>query len=457
MIKHVHLIGIGGYGISAIAQVLLEKGYLISGSDRQLSDMAVNLQNQGARIFQGHAAEQIQGADLIIKSSAIPENNTEVLAARQAGIPVQKRDEFLGNMLQEYKGIGIAGTHGKTTTTAMIAWMLTALDQDPSYIIGGISKNLGNNAHAGNGPYFVIEADEYDHMFLGLFPFAAIITNLEHDHPDCYPTPAAYEEAFIQYIHNVSSDGFILMCADDSGIQHLLKKNIDKKIFTYGLTTSSDYQAVNLSTNSLGAYRFTIQHQDTPLTEISLRVPGKHNVQNATAAIAMADKLGLDIQLASKAIGLFESTGRRFDLVGTFQGITIIDDYAHHPTEIKATLEAAKNRFPGQTIRVVWQPHTYSRTITLFDQFVTAFTDADEVIVTEVFASREINNEFTAQTIAAALQNPHVHFMPDLNKISSYLIEDLKSGDVLLVLTAGDADQISKTVFNSLQQQEAGL
>ncbi len=457
MIKHVHLVGIGGYGISAIAQVLLEKGYLVSGSDRQLSDLAVNLQKQGVHVYQGHAAEQISGADLIVKSSAIPESNPEILAARLAGIPIQKRDEFLGNLIREYIGIGIAGTHGKTTTTAMIAWMLSEIGQDPSYIIGGVSKNLGTNAHAGKGSYFVIEADEYDRMFLGLHPFAAVITNMEHDHPDCYPTPESYEDAFIQFINNVSHDGFVLLCANDVGNQNLLKKNLNKKIFTYGLTPNANYQAVDLSINPLGAYRFSIQHQQNYITEVSLRVPGKHNVQNATAAIAIADQLGLDAQAAANAIGLFESTGRRFDLLGTINGITIIDDYAHHPTEIKATLEAAKNRFPGRTIRVVWQPHTYSRTITLFDQFVTAFKDADQVIVTEVFASREINREFSAKTVVDALQHTNVRFMADLNKISSYLIGDLKSGDVLLVLTAGDADQISKTVYKSLQTQEADL
>lgn len=457
MKKHVHLVGIGGYGISAIAQVLLEKGYLVSGSDRHLSDLAVNLQKQGVQVYQGHAAEHISGADLIVKSSAIPENNPEILAARQAGIPVQKRDEFLGNFIRQYKGIGIAGTHGKTTTTAMIAWMLSVLGQDPSYIIGGVSKNLGNNAHAGNGSYFVIEADEYDRMFLGLFPFIAIITNMEHDHPDCYPTASSYEDAFIQYINNVSPEGFVLLCTDDIGVQSLVKKNLNKKVFTYGFNKDTDYKAVDLSINQFGAYRFSVQYHQNQITDVSLRVPGKHNVQNATAAIAVANQLGLDIKAAADAVGLFESTGRRFDLLGTINGITIIDDYAHHPTEIKATLEAAKNRFPSQQIRVVWQPHTYSRTITLFDQFITAFSDADQVIVTEVFASRETNNEFTARTVVDTMQHPNVRFMADFNKISSYLIEDLKSGDVLLVLTAGDADQISKTVFKSLQTQEAGL
>lgn len=457
MKKHVHLIGIGGYGISAIAQVLLEKGYLVSGSDHHLSDLAVNLQKQGVHIYLGHAAKQISGADLVIKSSAIPESNPEVMAARKAGILIQKRDEFLGNLIREYKGIGVAGTHGKTTTTAMIAWMLSELDQDPSYIIGSISKNLGSNAHAGSGSYFVIEADEYDRMFLGLHPFAAIITNMEHDHPDCYPTPVDYQNAFTSFINNVSPEGFLLAGVDDAGIQKLLKTDPHKKTFKYGFAENADYRAVDLSINPFGAYSFTVQYQQTILTPLHLQVPGKHNVQNALAAIAAAHQLDLDTTAAAQALGKFESTGRRFELLGTINGITIIDDYAHHPTEIKATLQAAKNRFPAQTIRVVWQPHTYSRTITLFDQFITAFRDADQVIVTEVFASREKSDTFTAKTIADALQHPRVDFMNDLSKISDYLIKDLSPGDVLFVLTAGDADKISKTVYKTLQTQEAGL
>lgn len=456
MKEHIHLIGIGGYGLSAIARVLHEMGYQVSGSDRQLSDLAINLKNQGVTIFEGHAADHIEGAQIVVRSSAIPSDNPEILAAKEKNIPVQKRDQFLGNLIHDFKGIGIAGTHGKTTTTAMIAWMLYALGKDPSYIIGGVSKNLGNNAHAGSGPYFVIEADEYDHMFLGLHLHTAILTNMEHDHPDCYPTQADYLQAFIQFVQNVPEDGLVLMNADDSGLVELQKFFPQNKYFTFGFHPTANYQARNLTIGKNGGYAFDFftNQGEAFNTHVELSVPGKHNVLNACAALALADQLGLNMPEAAKAIDKFTSTGRRFDILGTVNQITIIDDYAHHPTEIKATLEGAKSRFPGQRIWAVWQPHTFSRTQTLFEQFCSAFTDADQVIVTEIFASREKNDRYSAQTVVEHMHHPDVRFIKTLQDVCTYLLENLQPGDVLLVLTAGDADQISKTIYHTLKSEE---
>ncbi len=357
MKKHIHLIGIGGYGMSAIAQVLHEMGYLVSGSDRQLSDLAINLQNQGITVYQGHTAAQISGADLVVRSSAIPLDNPEVKAALEQNIPVQKRDQFLGDLLRSYQGIGVAGTHGKTTTTAMIAWMLSALNQDPSYIIGGVSKNLGNNAHAGKGPHFVIEADEYDRMFLGLHLSTAVITNLEHDHPDCYPTFADYLDVFAQFVKNIPADGLVLVNADDSGLIQLRQTLQQLEWITYGFDPTADYQAKALSNSTLGGYRFDFYKDNgkTCLTEVNLSVPGKHNVSNACAALALADRFGLDLHQAASALSEFASTGRRFDILGTVNEITIIDDYAHHPTDRQKPLPQPAH--PGGVAAAYILPH----------------------------------------------------------------------------------------------------
>ena len=457
---HVHLIGIGGSGLSAIARFLIERGYTVSGSDQELSPLAQEVQALGAKVNLGHRQEQVFGADLVIRSSAIPDTNVEVRAALEAGIPVYKRSEYLGKLTEGSMVIAVAGTHGKTTTTAMISWLLTYLDQDPSYIIGGVSNNLGKNAHAGQGSLFVIEADEYDRMFLGLQPEIAVVTNVEHDHPDCFPTAEDFFQAFVAFVEGLPEKGLLLVCTDDPGAVKLLDVAIANRIksISYGLNqsgekTSPDYRSRNLAMDHQGNYRFNAYFKQTHLAQVSLGVPGLHNVQNALAALAVAHQLNMPVTKAAQALTEFLGTGRRFELRGEISGITVIDDYAHHPTEIRATLAAARNRYPDRQIWAVWQPHTYSRTITLQKEFLTVFSEADHVLVTEVYASREpFNAEFSALQVVQAMEHPDARFLASNRQVTNFLVTNLRKGDVLIVLSAGDAIQISQDVVDSLSR-----
>jgi len=447
-LRHVHLIGIGGSGLSAIARILLERGYEVSGSDRTLSPLAMELAKIGVRIFAGHAAEQVAGADLVVRSSAIPDQNPEVVEAGRLGIPVMKRQEFLEMLLQGLVCIAVAGTHGKTTTTAMIAWMLTALEKEPSFMIGGVSANLGVNAHAGQGTTFVIEADEYDGMFLGLQPQIAVITNIEHDHPDCYPTPESYSEAFLQFTRKLKPGGLLIVSAEDPGISELRKViPTGTRIKTYSL------EGLEIRASETGALETRVGE-----VHLSLQVPGIHNLRNALAALEVAAELGLPLQQAADALGVFRGTGRRFELRGEQGGVTVIDDYAHHPTEIRATLAAARLRYPGRRIWAVWQPHTFSRTRLLFQEFAEAFAYADFVLVTDIYAARECQPQdgFSSSQVARAIATRapgEIFYIPSLPQAQEFLIERLAPGDVLLVLSAGDADSISSGVINHFQRR----
>jgi UDP-N-acetylmuramate--alanine ligase len=458
---HVHFIGIGGTGLSAIARVLLEMGLTVSGSDRVLSPFAEGLKRDGATVYAGHNAQNVTGADWVVRSSAVADDNPEVMEARKRGIPVYKRADFLGRLMEDKIGIAVAGTHGKTTTTAMIAWMLFALGRDPSFIIGSTLTNLKTNARAGRGKPFVIEADEYDRMFLGLKPFLAIVTNIEHDHPDCYPTFEDMVSAFESFVNLLPTDGTLIACLDDPAANLLLNgvRKAGRNVVGYGLQGEQTLNAPqftlarNLKVNERGGFDFEAVSNLFPETEgipVSLQVPGKHNVQNSLAALSVAALLGLPPKKAAEALGEFRGAGRRFEVLGEVNGITVINDYGHHPTEIKATLAGARARYAGRRIWAVWQPHTYSRTQTLFDQFVKAFNDADEVLVTEVYASREARQDFTSAEIVSSMNHPSVHFTAELKDTTKYLLDHLHPGDVLIVFSAGDADQVSADVLAGL-------
>ena len=456
---HVHLIGIGGSGLSAIAKVLLQKGYQVSGSDRQDTLIIQGLRNSGARVFIGHHPDNLAGADVVLRSSAVGDENVEVRAAQAAQIPVLKRSDILERLMEGQECIAIAGTHGKTTTTAMAAWLLNALGQDPSYIIGGTSLNLGNNARAGKGQYFVIEADEYDYMFLGLQPKICILTNIEHDHPDCFPTYQNMLETFRTFINRIVPSGILIACGEDAGALAMLDlaRGYGMRTFSYGIGPYGfDYYADGLASGESGGYRFTLSRREgEQLVELVLQVPGEHNVRNALAVLALADSIGLPLPQSARALEEFKGTARRFEVVGEIAGVTVINDYAHHPSEIRATLAAARVRYSGRRIWAVWQPHTYSRTRQLFNDFVAAFEKADHVVVTEIYAARENlpQDGFSAQQVVAAMSYPDAYFVPDLTQVTSFLLGRLLPGDVLLVLSAGDADQISTHVLASLMER----
>ncbi|MCL4261309.1 MAG: UDP-N-acetylmuramate--L-alanine ligase, partial [Anaerolineales bacterium] len=408
---HVHFIGIGGSGLSAIARLLLESGYTVSGSDRTLTPFANEVRKAGAVVYIGHHARNIAGADWVVRSSAIGDDNPEALAARQAHIPVYKRADFLGRLMSDKIGIAIAGTHGKTTTTAMTAWVLSELQCDPSFIVGGVAMNFGVNARAGKGELFVIEADEYDNMFLGLRPQIEAVTSLEHDHPDFFPTFQAMRQSFESFIALLPPHGALIVCMDNAGAAELipLARNAGKNVIGYGVQSENTVNvsqwvvAREMKPNQRGGFDFiavsNVKRASGGVVEVSLQVPGKHNVQNALAVLAIVEALGLSYEKAAKALSTFVGASRRFELRGEAGGVSVFDDYAHHPTEIKATLAGARARYPDRRIWAVWQPHTYSRTHMLFREFSRAFDDADEVIVTEVYASREPQQDFTSAEI----------------------------------------------------------
>jgi UDP-N-acetylmuramate--alanine ligase len=461
MKKHIHLIGIGGTGLSAIARLLQQSGYSVSGSDQMMSPLAEALILDGIKVIIGHKAENIAGADIIVRSSAVSDNNPEVLAGREQNMPVLKRSEFLCQFMESKIGIAVAGTHGKTTTTGMIAWMLSELGLDPSFIVGGTINQLDTNARAGDGNYFVMEADEYDRMFLGLKPDISVITFMEHDHPDCFPTLADYYQAFDEFAASTKPGGKILVCGDHANLTNLQNKVISHGLnsVSYGFSENCDYQAVNLVLSAQGYYSFDFI-QITPhgvhdlAKNISISLPGKHNVLNTLAALSVASMLHLNIEKAAAAVGKFTGTVRRFEIVAKVNGITLIDDYAHHPTEIKSTLSATRSRYQQNRIWAIWQPHTYSRTRLLEKDFINAFSEADEVIVTEIYASREKKEEYSSNQLVRQMDQKNTHFIPELATVINTLQKELRPGDVVIVLSAGDANLVNKALAETLPERK---
>jgi len=449
---HLHLIGIGGAGLSAIATVLLQQNYIVSGSDMQASVMTERLKQLGATIFIGHqAANLTPDIEAVIISSAISADNPELCAARDLGLRIYKRDEWLGQMMVGQRGIAIAGTHGKTTTTAMTAFMLQQLGQDPTYIIGGYVPQLHSNAAAGNSGLFVIEADEYDHTFLGLHPEVAVITFVEWDHPDIFPTYQHVQQAFHDFVRLVPLTGLVIACGDDMGVQSIIPQ-ATAPVITYGLQSTNQWQATNLQLNSRGGYDFQCMTSLglLPFT-VSLAIPGLHNVTNALAVLIIAQHYDLDLSLAVAALSEFTGANRRFQLKGEVHGVTIIDDYAHHPTEIKVTLAAARARFGNRRIWAVFQPHTFSRTQTLLTDFAQAFTEADQVIITDIFASREKDTgQISSHDLLAVMTHPQIQHISTLRQATDYLLMHLTPNDVLITLGAGDGYLIGEWLLAEL-------
>ncbi len=456
---HYHFIGIGGTGLSAIARVLVEKGHTVSGSDMVLSPQAQELQSIGAHVVTGHDAKNVVGADIVIRSSAVRDENPEVIAARNAGIPVFKRYQMLAELTRGQDVLAIAGTHGKTTTTAMAAWVLSSLGKDPSFVLGSEVRDLGLNAHYGEGNFFVIEADEYDNMFLGLEPRVAIVTFLEHDHPDCFPTFEEYRAAFVRFIQKCQPGGLLVLNRDEPRTYSLIDDALAGTMaVTFGTHPAADYRISEAAINQQGGYTFSLlrQHdgrQAEFLCQVDLAVPGEHNMRNAAAVLALVHQLGLDPIPAAQALSEFHGAGRRFEVRGEAGGVVVIDDYAHHPTEIRTTLQAARSCYPGRRIWAVWQPHTFSRVQALEEEFAQSFEDADQVIVTEIYAARESGNSYSAASIVQKMNHPRVQFAESLELAQILLLQQLQPGDVLLVLSAGDADRISAGVFSALKER----
>jgi len=452
--KHFHLVGIGGAGLSAIARVLLESGQLVSGSDEQETEFTARLRASGVRIFIGHAAQNIAGAELVLVSSAVASANPEVVAAVQAGLPVVKRQDFVGGMMAERVGLAIAGTHGKTTTAALTAYLLSRAGQQPSFIVGGLISDLDTNARHGTGLPFVVEADEYDRMFLGLRPTVAVVTNVEHDHPDCYPTFAEMQAAFGEFAALVPAQGVLIVCNDDAGARALAQsaRKRGTRVVTYGLQTGADWRAELLQPNSAGGCDFLVSHAGRELGLARTRLAGDHNVCNALAALAAVDYCGVPFATALPALRAFRGVGRRFEVKGEVHGITVVDDYAHHPTEIRATLASARQRFPGRPLWAMFQPHTYSRTRALMANFASSFGDADHVVVSDIYSAREASDAaLSSADLIGAMQHADAQYVGGLEAAAHSLAQRMRPGDVLLTLGAGTSHKVGELVLAELR------
>lgn len=452
---HIHIVGIGGSGMSAIARVLLERGkYCISGSDRNLSDVGRSLAALGAKVYDGHRAEHVGDADWLFASAAIPADNVEIEAARLKGIPVVRRPQVLAWLTRPYQVIAIAGTHGKTTTTAMVAQMLLEAELDPSFVIGGVVPGLGVNARAGGGRYFVVEADEYDRTFLALEPAIAVVTNIEHDHPDCYPTYADVQAAFAAFVNGSTRDGLVVACGEDPGAAEMLEEVRSRRhVLTYGIGAGHDVQASAVH-NSGAGHEFVLLIEGESRGSFRIAVPGMHSVRNALAALAVAHVLQLDHTVARDVLGSFRGAARRFELKGEVSGVTVVDDYAHHPTEIRATLAAARERFGDRTIWAVFQPHTFSRTQVFVDEYRRSFQDADHVLVTPIYASREReDHRISSEDLVRDVNHQDIRSVPDLSSAVAALTAGVRTGDVVVIMGAGDSYRVGEGLLSELQER----
>jgi UDP-N-acetylmuramate--alanine ligase len=457
-IQRIHFVGIGGIGMSGIAEVLLNLGYKVSGSDLKASAITHRLASMGALTFEGHRAENLAGAEVVVTSSAIARDNPEVAAAHASHIPVIPRAEMLAELMRLKYGIAIAGMHGKTTTTSMVAVVLAAGGLDPTVVIGGRVDAMGSNARVGKSEFFVAEADESDRSFLKLWPILAVVTNIDREHMDCYRDMADVERTFVDFLDHVPFYGMVVACNDNDDLRRVLPA-VRRRIVTYGAREGSDFLITGMrcdaaSDNYFASSTFRIQYYDRDLGEFQLHVPGVHNVRNATAAIAVG--VGLDIPIDKIRAGLaaYNGVDRRFQLKGRANGVTVIDDYGHHPTEIRATLAAAR-QCGFRRIHVIFQPHRYTRTQLLLDEFATAFTDADTVTVLDIYAASEkpipgVTGEMLAQRIAQT-GTTRADYVSSFVKAAEQAGKSTQPGDLVLTLGAGNVVQLAPLVLEALQ------
>ncbi len=453
-IKKIHFVGIGGIGMSGIAEILLNRGFEISGSDLNENDNTEYLRSKGAKITIGHFPENVNGQDVVVYSSAVnPDENPETLEARRQGIPVIRRAEMLAEATRLNYSIAIAGTHGKTTTTSMIGLILIKAGYDPTVIVGGRLKDFGGtNARLGKGEWTVLEADEFDRSFLQLFPSIAVINNIEPEHLDIYDGIEDLKTTFLQFANKVPFYGFVALGTDDPNVKEILS-GINKKTITFGMSRNNDYYAKDIELQE-NFSKFILVQNSKIIGEISLNVPGYHNVKNALAAVAVTTEMGIDFSIIKAALQEFTGVIRRFDINGEIDGIMIVDDYAHHPTEIRATLDAARKGWDRRII-AVFQPHTYSRTQEFYKEFAQAFDDADVLVITDVYAAREnpipgISGELIAQQ-AKIYGHKNVHYIPDFENIIEFLLSELKQGDMLITIGAGNISKISQLIKEKLE------
>ena len=449
--QRLHFVGIGGIGMSGIAEILLNLGYAVSGSDLALSNVTRRLQQQGATLYQGHAAAHVQGADVVVVSSAVQSDNIEVLTARAQHIPVIPRAEMLAELMRMKYGVAIAGTHGKTTTTSLVATVLAYGGLDPTVLIGGRLNSLGSNAKLGQGEYLVAEADESDGSFLLLSPTISVVTTVDAEHLDFYGDLAAVQRAFVQFINKVPFYGCSIICLDQPHIRSLVPQ-IRRRYITYGLTTQADYMARDLRLAGLRSH-FEVFRIGERLGQFSLNLPGTHNVANALAAVAVGVELDIPIAAIAQALEEFSGVHRRFDRRGVRDGITVVDDYGHHPEEIRQTLRAAKAVWPEARLVVVFQPHRYTRTHLLQQEFCTAFHDADALVLLDIYAAGEtplpgVTTGLLYEDLISQGQR-EVYYVRERAEVVPFLRRYLCANDILLTLGAGDVWQVGEAFLHA--------
>jgi UDP-N-acetylmuramate--alanine ligase len=437
--RRVHFVGIGGIGMSGIAEVLLNLGFGISGSDRQASPITRRLADLGALIREGHSAEHVREADVVVISSAVKHDNPEVTAAEALGIPVIRRAEMLGELMRMKRGVAVAGTHGKTTTTSMAGLVLQEGGLDPTLIVGGQLRSLKTNAKLGTGDILVVEADEFDRSFLELTPTVAAITNIDSEHLDCYRDLDEIKSTFISFANKVPFYGAIVVCLDEPALQEILPK-LKRRVLTYGLNPQADFRAAGLSYHAMRS-DYTAVWKEKTLGKIRLQLPGIHNVKNSLAALAIGIELEVSFAKIRKALEEFTGVHRRFEVKAEIGGVLIVDDYAHHPTEIEATLRAARSGFDRRVV-AVFQPHLYSRTRDFYQEFGQAFLDADLLVVCDIYPAREepipgVTGELVAKS-AKTFGHRQVVYVPDKNAVAGRLKTLVREGDLVITMGAGD-------------------
>ena len=450
-IQHIHFVGIGGIGMSGIAEVLLNLGYHISGSDVKETEVTRRLQALGCEIFYGHRKENMREADVVVISSAIRQGNPEIEVAEQRLIPVIPRAEMLAELMRMKIGIAIAGTHGKTTTTSLIATVLAAGGLDPTVVIGGRLNSIGSNARLGQGDFLVAEADESDGSFLKLMPTIAVVTNIDPEHLDYYHGIEEIKEAFLSFLNKIPFYGLAVLCLDHPNIQSLIPR-LKKRFTTYGLTTQADFQAKEIVFEGLSA-TFDALHHQKEIGRLKLQMPGLHNVYNALATLATAFELDIPFEVVQETLRDFSGIQRRFQIKGDKQGILIVDDYGHHPVEIMATLRAARTGW-GRRILAVFQPHRYTRTQALFQDFMTAFNDANVLILTDIYPAGEDRIEgVEAKSLFEGLRehgHKNVTYLANKKEIVDHLLHIIVPGDLVITLGAGDIWQVADELVKRL-------
>lgn len=458
-VKRIHFIGIGGIGMSGIAEVLCNLGFAVSGSDAKRSKNTERLETMfGVRIVEGHAAENVQDAQVVVYSSAVREDNPEVIHAKEKGIPVIPRAEMLAELmtLKPY-AVAVSGTHGKTSTTSMIATVLGHAGFDPTTVVGGVVDTLGSNAKLGASDWFVTEADESDRSFLMLYPTIAVVTNIDKEHMESYKDMDDVVQCFTDFVNKVPFFGAAIICLDDPNVQVIIPM-IKRRRVTYGLTAQADISANDIRYNQTFGSTFIVSKGDIVLGEIHLPVPGKHNVYNALAATAVALELEVPFEKIVEAFAGFKNANRRFQLKGEAAGVMVVDDYGHHPTEIVATLAAAKNSSGGKRLVVVFQPHRYSRTKELMDDFVLAFNNADILFVLDIYAANEQPIEgITAEALTENIKrfgHKSVNYVGDIASATEKVCEVLQPGDLVITLGAGSITGLSDDILTTLKLSE---